>query len=86
MKNTISNHRILRIWNEKVFPIGVIHKKRRVLQDGSREFTILLAGACADSDRISPALIYASKSGELQDSWFQDFNGSCKELFYYFKD
>ena len=46
-------------------------KKQKVLgacQDGSREFVSLLTCICADGSALPPALIYAGKSGDLQDT------------------
>ena len=45
-------------------------------QDGSREFISLLATICADGTAIPPALIYQGESGDLQDSWLEDYDDS----------
>ena len=42
-------------------------------QDGSREWIILIASICIDGTAIPPAIIYASQSGNLQNSWVEDF-------------
>ena len=73
--------------DEKGFLIGLIMTMRRIVasaqlktkkllgasQDGSREFISLLACICADKTALSPVLIYQGKSGDLQDSWLEDF-------------
>ena len=51
-------------------------------QDGSREFISLLAGICADGTYMPPKLIYQGKSGDMMDSWLEDFDGS-KKLAYF---
>jgi hypothetical protein len=72
------------MWNmdEKGFLIGLIHKMRRIvplealikgltkglIQDGSREFITLIAAVSAVGNVIPPALLYASESGDLQDT------------------
>jgi hypothetical protein len=45
-------------------------------QDGSREFVSLLATICADGTALPPALIYQGESGDLQDSWLEDYDDS----------
>jgi hypothetical protein len=48
-------------------------------QDGNHEFISLLACICADGTAIPPALIYQGKSGDLQDTWLEDFDSSSEE-------
>jgi hypothetical protein len=43
-------------------------------QDGSREWVTLSATICADGSSLLPALIYKAVSGDLQDSWLQDYD------------
>ena len=78
------------IWNfdEKGFLIGLIQKTLRIipikslkkgrirgaLQDGNREFISLLAYISAAGQRLSLGLIYCSESGNIQESWLEDFN------------
>lgn len=73
--------------DEKGFMLGILSKEPRIfsksayeqgiykqfLQDGSREWITTIACICANGTALSPALIYAAKSGNLQDSWLQDF-------------
>jgi hypothetical protein len=72
--------------DEKGFAIGVIGKQKRIfskrafeagevtqlLQDGSREWITVLAGACADGSTLPPGLIYQSKNRTLRNSWVED--------------
>ena len=72
---------------EKGFLIGKLQKTRRIFtrdlyeqgtltgagQDGSREWITVVATICADGTKLSPALIYKAISGNLQDTWLDDF-------------
>ena len=74
--------------DEKGFLIGHLQKVRRIFpkslmkkqkllgtgQDGSREWITLLATICVDGSSLPPALIYKAVSGDLQDSWLQDYD------------
>jgi hypothetical protein len=74
--------------DEKGFLIGYLQKVRRIFpkalmekqkllgtsQDGSREWITLLATICAAGSSLPPALIYKAVSGDLQDSWLQDYD------------
>ena len=74
--------------DEKGFLIGHLQKSRRIFpkalmqqqkllgtgQDGSREWITLIATICADGSSLPPALIYKAVSGDLQDSWLQDYD------------
>ena len=51
-------------------------------QDRSREFISLLASICADSTALPPALIYEGKSGDLQDTWLEDYDSSVDEAYF----
>ena len=82
--------------DEKGFLIGICGSKRRIAprkmlankkllgacQDGSREFITLVACICADGTALSPTLIYAGKSHDLQDSWVEDFDHSEDQAFF----
>jgi hypothetical protein len=83
--------------DEKGFLIGLLQKGHRVfskaayeqgykqfLQDGNREWITTVACICADGTALPPALIYAAKSGNLQDSWLQDFEAEKAENRCYF--
>jgi len=72
---------------EKGFMIGQVQKTHRIFtkdtytdekeakagQDGNREWITVLATICADGTALSPALIYKAVSGDLQDTWLEDF-------------
>ncbi|KAF2836603.1 putative pogo transposable element [Patellaria atrata CBS 101060] len=82
--------KIPNIWNmdEKGFLMGILQKQRRyfskayyetgalkhVLQDGSRSWITCLAAICADGRHLDPMLIYEAVSGDIQDTWIQDYN------------
>jgi len=74
--------------DEKGFLIGHLQKVRRIFpkallktrkllgtgQDGSRHWITLIATICADGSSLPPALIYKAVSGNLQDTWLQEYN------------
>ena len=74
--------------DEKGFLISILSKMKRVfsrhhyesgkmkhmLQDGNREWITTLACICADGSALTPALIYQAQSGNIQDTWLQDFD------------
>jgi len=74
--------------DEKGFLIGHLQKTRRIFskammesqrllgsgQDGSREWITVIATICADGSSLPPALVYKAITGNLQDSWLQDFD------------
>ncbi|EEA22190.1 pogo transposable element, putative [Talaromyces marneffei ATCC 18224] len=82
--------------DEKGFMLGVSTKERRIftrrkyeqggykqhLQDGNREWITTIGCICANGTAISPALIYMAKSGNLQDSWLQDFDAEQHRCFF----
>ena len=51
-------------------------------QDGNREFISLLACICGDGTALPPALIYQGDSGDMQDSWLEDFDHSFNEAYF----
>ena len=73
--------------DEKGFLIGHLQKVKRIFpkalmrthkllgtgQDGSRQWITLVATICADGSSLSPALIYKAVSGDIQDTWLQDY-------------
>ena len=95
LKHHIKPHNL---WNfdEKGFLIGMCHASKRIvplkslkkgqikgtLQDGNREFISLLAAVSAAGEKMSPSLIYQSESGDLQDSWLEDFD-HCNQKAYF---
>lgn len=74
--------------NEKGFLIGILGRTKRVFtkqayeqgqiigtgQDGNREWITCVAGICMDGTWLPPLLIYQAVSGNIQDSWVQDFD------------
>jgi hypothetical protein len=74
-------------WDEKGFIIGHSASMKRVLsreafesgriskaiQDGSREFVSLLACISAAGRVLPPALIYKGDSGDLRDTWLENW-------------
>ncbi|KAF2182033.1 DDE-domain-containing protein [Zopfia rhizophila CBS 207.26] len=82
--------------DEKGFLIGVLNKLKRIFckedydvgklkgagQDGNRDWITLLASICADGSYLPPALIYQGESGDVQNSWLQDYEPSSQEAFF----
>jgi len=74
--------------DEKGFLIGVLNKTKRIFtrswkeqgklkgaaQDGNRTWVTLLACVCADGTSLPPTLIYPSESGEVLDTWLDDYD------------
>jgi hypothetical protein len=52
------------------------------LQDGNREFITVIAGANAIGEKMAPALIYASESGHMQDTWIEDVDLTQQRAFF----
>jgi hypothetical protein len=73
--------------DEKGFMIGMTQKTPRIFtkkwkdrgrlqglaQDSSRAWITLIACVCADGTSLPTALIYPGASGDIQDSWLEDF-------------
>lgn len=74
--------------DEKGFLVGHLQKVRRIFpkallkirkllgtgQERSRHCITLIVTICADGSSLPPALIYKAVSGNLQDTWLQDYN------------
>ena len=62
------------------------HLRRKKLlgasQDGNHEFISLLACICADGTALSPGLIYQDNSGDMQDTWLENFDHSSDEAYF----
>jgi hypothetical protein len=81
--------------DEKGFMLGKAGRSKRVfdrdmwitkevrqsLQDGSREWVALVGAICADGTSLPPALLFASKSSELQESWVAHINSNNHEVY-----
>ena len=73
--------------DEKGFLIGILQKVKRVFnkdsekrgkligagQDGNHEWITCLATICMDGTYIPPSLIYQATTGNIQDTWLDDF-------------
>jgi hypothetical protein len=82
--------------DEKGFMLGVLTCSKQVfsrrmyedgkikahIQDGSREWIILLACICADGTALDLTIIYQSASGSLQDLWLQAFDPSNHRVYF----
>lgn len=68
-----------RIFSRSLYEEG---KLKKILQDGNREWITTIACICADGTALSPSLIYQAASGNLQDSWLQDFNPDIHNTFF----
>jgi hypothetical protein len=82
--------------DEKGFLIGRLQKTQRVFtkdlykqgklvgagQDGSREWITVVTTICADGTSLSPTLIYKAASGNLRDTWLDDFEPSQQSCYF----
>ena len=82
--------------DEKGFLIGILNKSKRIYtkseavrgkllragQDDNREWITVIVSICADGTSLPPGLIYQATSGNLQDSWLQDFNPKQHRVFF----
>jgi hypothetical protein len=82
--------------DEKGFLIGMLSNGFRIfskhkykqgglkqrLQDGNREWITSIACICADGTSLSPGLIYQAVSGNIQDTWLQDFDPKLHDCFF----
>ena len=60
-------------------------KKKRLLgasQDGNRDWITLLGAVCADGTALPPALIYGASSGNIQDTWLEEYNPETQESYF----
>ncbi|CEL05785.1 hypothetical protein ASPCAL06900 [Aspergillus calidoustus] len=70
----------LRIFSKQKYITGGGFKQR--LQDGNREWITSIACICADGTSLSPGLIYQASTGNIQDSWLQDFDPELHSCFF----
>jgi hypothetical protein len=68
-----------RIFTKKAFDAGRV---KHVSQDGNREWITVIATICADGTSLSPGLIYQAVSGDIQDSWLQDYDPNEHSCFF----
>ncbi|CEL07079.1 hypothetical protein ASPCAL10244 [Aspergillus calidoustus] len=69
----------LRIFSKKKYQEGNFQER---LQDGNREWITTIACICADGTSLSPGLIYQAASGDIQDTWLQDFDPQHHKVFF----
>jgi hypothetical protein len=69
----------LRIFSKKKYQEGNFKER---LQDGNREWITTIACICADGTSLSPGLIYQAASGDIQDTWLQDFDPQHHKVFF----
>jgi DDE superfamily endonuclease. len=55
---------------------------RQMIQDGNREWIMVLACVCADGTSLSPGLIYKAAPKGLQDMWLQAFDPDQDKYFF----
>jgi len=60
---------------KRIFPKALMRTQKLLGfgQDGARNWITLIATICADGSSLPPALIYKAVSGNLQDTWLQDY-------------
>jgi len=82
--------------DEKGFLLGVCQKTKRVFnrqlheqgylkgagQAGNRDWITVLATICADGTHLPPAIIYEGKSGDVSNSWLEDFDPKHQVAFF----
>lgn len=68
-----------RVFSKKLYDEG---KLRAMLQDGNREWITTIACICGDGSALTPALIYQATTGNIQDSWLQDFDPAQHQCFF----
>jgi hypothetical protein len=69
---------------QKVFTTD-LYKQGKLIgagQDGSREWITVVATICADGTNLSPTLIYKAVSGDLRDTWLDDFEPSRQNCYF----
>ena len=71
--------KVKRIFSREAWEAG---RLKNIIQDGNREWITTIACICADGTSLSPALIYQAISGNIQDTWLQDFSLAEHETFF----
>jgi hypothetical protein len=69
----------LRIFSKRKYKEGGLKQR---LQDGNREWITSIACICADGSSLPPGLIYQAVSGDIQDTWLQDFDPKLHDCFF----
>ena len=82
--------------DEKGFLLGILQKGKRYfskwrykeggmkwqLQDGNREWITVIGCICGDETSLLLGLIYQAVSGNLQNTWLQDFDPEKHKCFF----
>jgi hypothetical protein len=68
-----------RVFSKAVFTSGKI---KNTIQDGNREWITVIATICADGTTLSPGLIYQAITGNIQDTWLQDYDPDQHPCFF----
>ena len=82
--------------DKKGFLLGILQKGKRYfskwrykeggmkqrLQDGNREWITVIGCICGDGTSLLLGLIYQAVSGNLQDTWLQNFNPEEHKCFF----
>jgi hypothetical protein len=82
--------------DEKGFLIGYIQKTKRVFthkhlksgkligaaQDGNREWVTVLGTICQDGSTLPPSIIYQAISGNIQDTWVDEFDPTKQQAYF----
>jgi hypothetical protein len=71
--------KVKRVFTKKAFEAG---RLKHVVQDGNREWITVLGAICTDGSTLSPALIYQAVSGNIQNTWLQDYNPEEHSCFF----
>ena len=94
-KYEIQPHNIYNL-DKKYFLIRILTKLRRIFaklqqeqgklikagQDSNQEWITVLACIYTDGTALSPGLIYQASTGNIQDSWLQDFDPQLHKAFF----
>jgi hypothetical protein len=82
--------------DEKGFIISIVQKQKRVFthkyfksgrligaaQDGNREWVTVVSTVCQDNTYLPPYIIYQALSGNIQDTWLNDYNPGKQECYF----
>jgi hypothetical protein len=71
--------RMKRIFTKQRYKEGGI---KQIIQDGNCKWITTIAYICADGLTLTPALIYQALTGNIQDTWLQDFDPTVHKAFF----
>ena len=63
--------RVKRVFFKAAFESG---KVKNTIQDGNIEWITVIVTICADGTTLLLSLIYQTVTGNIQDTWLQDYN------------